>query len=130
MRTTWMVVLSCATAACSSDPTSPGDSVQECTGPVTVSVSSGTTPTFDWTPRCSLFLVLVEQGASDRWLVLSPGANGIPPPVQYGVLPPGASQEDVAIPLAAGQTYDIVLGRWTGPGPEDGTVIANQEFTP
>lgn len=130
MRKHWMVALSCALTACSSDPTSPDASLPECTGPVEVSVSSGTSPTFDWTPRCSLFLVLVEQGASDRWAVMSLGTNAITPPVHYGVQPPFASQSDPTIPLEAGQTYDVVLGRWTGPGPDDGAVIANQEFTP
>ena len=127
---TWIVALGCAMTACSSDPTSSGTSVPECTGPVTVTVSSGASPTFDWTPRCSVFLVLVEQGASDRWLVISYGSNAITPPVRYGVQPPFASQEEATIPLEAGQTYDVVLGRWTGPGPDDGTVIASEEFTP
>lgn len=77
-----------------------------------------------------MFLVLVEQGASDRWQVISRGSNAITPPVRYGVQPAFAAQRDPTIPLEGGQIYDIVLGRWTGPGGDDGTVIANVEFTP
>jgi hypothetical protein len=117
-------------AACSSDPTGPGASVPECTGAVTITVSSGTSPTFDWNPACRLFLVLVELGAGDQWLVLSEGTNAIAPPVQYGVVPAGASQQEPAIPLQAGQTYDVTLARWTGPDGDDGTLIGNQNFTP
>ncbi|HYO46177.1 MAG TPA: hypothetical protein VEY33_05755 [Gemmatimonadota bacterium] len=97
---------------------------------MTISVSSGTSPTFDWTPACSLFFVLVELGASDQWLVISEGTNAITPPVRYGVQPPFAFQRDATIPLQAGQTYDVTLARWTGPDREDGTLIGNQNFTP
>lgn len=130
MRTSWMVTLSCAMAACSSDPTSPDGSISECTGPVTITVSSGTSPTFDWAPRCRLFFVLVELGADDQWGVISEGSNAITPPLRYGVVPAFAVQRDPAIPLQAGQTYDVTLARWTGPGGDDGTVIATQNFTP
>jgi hypothetical protein len=131
MRKSWMVALCCAMAACSSGPTSPGASVPECTGPVTIAVSSGTSPTFNWTPTCRLFFVLVELGAEDLWGIISDSTNAIAPPVQYGVVPAGARQFDPAtIPLQTGQTYDVTLARWTGPGGDDGTVIANQNFTP
>ena len=128
MRTLWLLALS-AGLACS-DPAGPGTSVPECSGPVTVSVSSGTSPTFDWTPECRLFLLLVELGAGDQWLVISDGENAIEPPVRYGVVPEGAREDEAAVPLEPGQTYDVTLGRWTGPGGDDGAMIANQEFTP
>ena len=130
MRTSFIVALSCAMAACSSDPTSPGASVPECTGAVTITVSSGTSPTFNWIPTCHLFFVLVELGADDYWLVITDSTNAITPPVQYGVLPTGARQRATATPLQTGQTYDVNLARWTGPGAEDGTLIGNQNFTP
>ena len=130
MRRSSMVALCSALAACSSDPTSPSASLPECTGPVTISVSSGTSPTFDWTPACRLFLVLVEQGAADQWMVISLGMNGITPPVRYGEQPPSAAQPDPTTPLQASVTYDVTLGRWTGPGRDDGVAVGNQDFTP
>ena len=129
MRGRW-AALSVGLAACSSDPTSPGEIVPECTGPVSIEVSSGTMPTFDWTPACRLFFLIVELGADDQWLVITDGTNAIAPPVRYGVLPTGARQRDPATPLEAGQTYDVNVARWTGPGPEDGVLIGSEFFTP
>ena len=124
----WIAVV--AALACSSDPAGPDTSLPECTGPVTVEVSSGTSPTFDWSPECRLFLVLVELGATDQWIVVSEGENAIAPPVRYGVVPDGAVEQELAIPLVAGQAYDVNLFRWTGPGGEDGELIASRDFTP
>ncbi len=116
--------------ACSSDPAGPDDPIPACTGPVTIEVSGGTSPTFDWTPRCRLFFVLVESGAADQWIVLSEGTNAISPPVRYGEIPAGAIEEEPALPLESGQTYDVTVARWTGPGGDDGVAIGNQEFVP
>src|SRR5687767_13137673 len=130
MRTFQTVVLSCTIAACSSDPTSPGGPLPDCTGPVSIEVSSGTSPTFDWSPACRLFFLSVELGAEDYWLVITDSANAIAPPVRYGVLPAGARQRDPATPLESGQTYDVNVARWTGPGAEDGVLIGSEFFTP
>jgi hypothetical protein len=130
LRASSGIVWSFALTACSSDSTGPDPSIPECSGPVTIEVSAGTMPTFDWTPECRLFLVLVELGATDRWIILSEGANAIAPPVRYGVVPDGAVQQEPALPLEAGQTYDVTLARWTGPGGDDAIMIANREFTP
>ena len=129
MRGRW-AALTLGLAACSSDPTSPGGPVPECTGPVTIEVSSGTTPTFDWSPACRLFFLIVELGADDHWLVITDSTNAIAPPVRYGVLPAGARQRDPPTPLEAGRTYDVNVGRWTGPGAEDGVLIGSRIFTP
>ena len=130
MRTFRAVVLGSAIAACSSDPTSPGGPLEDCTGPVSIEVSPGTSPTFDWSPACRLFFLNVELGADDLWLVISDSTNAIAPPVRYGVLPAGARQRNPATPLESGQTYDVNLARWTGPGAEDGALIGSQVFTP
>jgi hypothetical protein len=97
---------------------------------VTIEVSSGTSPTFDWSPACRLFFLGVELGAADQWLVITDSANAIAPPVRYGVLPAGARQRDPALPLEPGQTYDVNFARWTGPGAEDGVPIGTEFFTP
>jgi hypothetical protein len=131
MRISSLVALSSPMLlACSSDSTSPGD-LPVCTGPVTIAVSSGTSPSFSWTPACRLFFVNVELGASDQWSIISDSANAIAPPVRYGVVPAGAEQSTSDVtPLEAGQTYDVNLLYWTGPDAQDGTFIGSQEFTP
>jgi hypothetical protein len=54
-------------AACSSDPTSPGGPLPDCTGPVSIEVSSGTSPTFEWSPACRLFFLYVELVGEEHW---------------------------------------------------------------
>ena len=129
MRTFRVVALSAA-LACSSDPAAPDSDLEACTGPVTVHVSAGTSPTFDWEPECRLFFINVERGAGDEWLVHSEGENAIAPPVRYGEVPSGATERAPAVPLEPGVTYDVTLAYWTGPGGDDGVLIANQEFVP
>jgi hypothetical protein len=131
MRISWLVALSCAMVlACSSDETGPSDA-PICSAPVTIAVSSGLTPSFSWTPACRLFFVNVELGATDQWSIISDGTNAISPPVLYGVVPAGAHQSSSEVtPLIAGQTYDVNLFYWTGPGAQDGTFIGSLEFTP
>lgn len=131
MRTSSLTVLSCAMLlACSSDGTNPSDA-PVCTGPVTITVSSGTSPSFSWTPACRLFFVNVELGATDQWSIISDSTNAIAPPVRYGVVPAGAQQSSSEVtPLQGGETYDVNLFYWSGPGAQDGTFIGSQDFTP
>jgi len=132
MRTSSLVAFGCAMVlGCSSDSTSPGAATPVCTGAVTIAVSSGTSPSFNWTPACRLFFVNVELGATDQWNIASDSTNAIAPPVQYGVVPAGARQLTPNVtPLQAGQTYDVNLFYWTGPGAQDGSFIGSQNFTP
>ena len=104
--------------ACGDDgPTEP-EILPECTGNVDVHVSGGTTPEFSWTPRCTLFFVLVEPvgGGAGRWEVESEGGNRIAPGVRYGEVPKGAKQFQAPAALIRGRTYEIILYRYTGPG--------------
>lgn len=132
MQTSWLIALTCVMGlACSSDATGPGAAPPVCTGAVAITVSSGTSPSFNWTPACRLFFVNVELGASDQWSIISDSTNAIAPPVQYGVVPVGASQSTLDVtPLQAGQTYDVNLLYWSGPDAQDGTFIGSQTFTP
>ncbi len=131
MRTSPLIALSCTMVLACSDSTSLGDPAAACTGPVTIAVSSGTSPSFSWTPACRLFFVNVELGASDQWSIISDSTDAITPPVQYGVVPAGAQQSSSEVtPLVPGQTYDVNLFYWTGPGAQDGTFIGSREFTP
>ena len=121
-----LVVVLLAMAGCSDGATGP-DNIEPCTvNSVTVSVSSGTTPTFTWTPACRVLMLLVEQEATDQWLLEATG-DGIAPGVRYGTVPPGATARDPAIPLQAGTTYEVILFR--GP-PESAVIIAIEEFVP
>jgi hypothetical protein len=99
---------------------------------VSIQVSAGTQPTFSWTPACRLFFLNVEPATSgeDLWLVVSRGANRIAPGVKYGVLPAAADQRELPVPLVAGNPYKVVLGRYTGPGAEDGELVGVKAFSP
>ena len=121
---TLLLVLVTACGA-SSDVTGP-ETIGPCTGNVTVSVSSGTTPTFTWTPACRVIGLLVELGASDQWFLEATG-DGIAPGVQYGIVPPGATADGPATPLVSGTTYEVILFRGA---PENAAIAAIKEFTP
>jgi len=109
---------------------STGLSGAECTGPVDVSVSAGTTPTISWTPRCRLGLVGVEAEDGDVWVITTPGRNGINAAVRYGIVPSGATSDAPAVPLIAGQPYNVFVGLHTGPDEDDGVIVGVQTFTP
>jgi hypothetical protein len=101
-------------------------------GTVDISVSTGTTPTFNWSPSVSLFLLLVELDSSgaDQWSVISDSTNAISPPVTYGVVPPGARQPHSPNALTLGVAYKVILFQWTGPGRQDGKQVGRRTFTP
>lgn len=123
------VILNCA----DDNPESPQSrpQVTVCSGPVTVIVGPGTTPTFSWSPPCSLFFILVEPEnlGADQWTVITDSTNGIIPPVTYGVVPLGATGTSAAT-LVTGMPYEVFVGRWTGPGIQDGELIGSVIFTP
>jgi hypothetical protein len=114
--------------ACSDDADPPDQTA--CTGDVTVSVSSGATPTISWAPACKAFFVLVEADAGDAWGAISEGTNAIATPVQYGVTPTGATEHTPPAILTPGAPYDVTVFRWTGPGGDDGVPIGITSFTP
>ncbi len=114
----YVVLLAC------DDSTTP-EGLPECTGQVTVTVSSGTVPTFSWTPACRLGFVIVEGDGGDMWLVESPESNEISPPVTYGVVPPGTTEIHAAEPLVAGTTYQVYVRLLPSGG-----LLGHQEFTP
>jgi len=104
----------------------------DCPSEVTISVSGGTEPTFSWTPACRLFWMNTElaDAFTDQWSIICRGSNAIEPPVQYGVVPAGATQSTAPEALVAGVLYKVAVGRFTGPGEEDGEIIGIQTFTP
>lgn len=98
-----------------------------CPATVSVSISGGTTPTFSWSPDCPVNLVLVEEGASDMWLIWGDG-NVFEPGVRYGDNHPCAVDFRYEGPLVAGVEYDVILYRYDGLG--NYTTIAIKNFRP
>jgi hypothetical protein len=82
-------------------------------------VTTGTSVKFDWTPRCAVAMILIEEDASDRWSAAPPedswtsadAANKILPPVTYGQTPAGAETGEPPATLVAGRTYELILWR-------------------
>ena len=116
-------------AGCSSDsdPAGPSVALSPCTGAINVTVSSGTTPTFTWTPACTVAYMIVEEDASDRWLLTATDrAKGIAPGVRYGTVPAGARESSPAVSLTRGQLHDVTMYN----GDSFSTLAATKQFTP
>ena len=130
LRTALLTTVALAAAGCGDDDDPAGpDDLAPCTGDVTVSVSAGTTPTFSWSPACRAYGLIVEEGASDRWLLVATGSAGIAPGVRYGTVPAGASQRgEPAVPLVAGRAYDVTVFR--GTTDDNARPAGSRDFTP
>jgi len=118
MRSPLLAILAAAATLSCSDSSAPRGCAAN-TGSVNASVTaSPTAVVFDWTPQCAVAMVLVEEDASDMWVVAAPNlsststesSNIILPPVTYGVAPSG-TDADPPQTLIAGHTYDLVLWR-------------------
>lgn len=80
-----------------------------CSGPVTLTVSAGTSPDFLWMPACGVARLVVLAPPSpdvfaDTWTIRAPEAI-IGPPVHYGRVPIGSTEDRPAEPLRSGETY-------------------------
>ena len=86
---------------CSTEPV-------DCRKGVTISVSAGTTPTFDWPGHCA-----ARSLSAGGWYITSAGLQGdnIYPPVVYGTVPRDAEEQGPAPPLEAGKTYTVEIDR-------------------
>ena len=116
-----------ALGSCSDDEPLTPNAPAACTGNVTVTVSAGTTPTFSWTPACSIVSLYVEEGANDHWAIFANGDPGFGPSVTYGMKPEGTNQTVPTTPLKAGSTYSVTLFRGPLASPQ---VSALQIFVP
>ena len=126
-RTLGFVLALTVGLGCGDDDGTGPASDRNCTDDVVISVSAGLTPTFTWAPACRVAFFLVEADASDVWFIEPTGAQGIAPGVTYGVVPAGARQEEPAIPLEAGVTYEVIVARGSG---EDLELAGIGSFTP
>jgi len=118
------------------DATGPEEQGAQCTdetGSVSVTVSQGLTPTFNWSPSCAVAMILVEEDASDMWGAASDedtwddpaAANLIRPPVAYGSAPSGTTTFGGTQPLMSGRTYEVGLWRLV---PSSSTAACQQRF--
>jgi hypothetical protein len=71
--------------------------------------------------------MIVEEGASDFWIIAADTDGGFGPGVKYGTPPAGATQSGPALTLTGGVLYDITLFRGTVASPVFST---NHVFTP
>jgi len=131
MNTRWICVVLLLVMGCKKEDSNPSGS-GSFSGTVQVSVSSGTTPTFSWTPAIKVFFVLVESDTSgaDLWGIISDSTNAIGSPVTYGVTPNGARELKSPATLTQGVAYKVILFQWTGPGRQDGIQVGRRTFTP
>ncbi len=132
MQRKYMIAL-CVVAALTicSDSTDP-ESLPVCGVGVTLTVSSGTTPTFDWNPACRVgFLIVEEIGGSDLWSIFGVNmTNAIAPGVTYGLVPEGAVQSVPALPLSPGTTYQMGIIVLEPEGQDENfEIVATATFT-
>jgi hypothetical protein len=121
-----LTILMAPLTACGGEATGPAGECTDDTRAVSVAVSTGSQPVFDWDPACSIAQLNIEEGGGLKWGIHTDAsvwndpvqANLIVPPVTYGVVPAGSEQfgpPDVPFgppePLSSGTTYEITLWR-------------------
>jgi hypothetical protein len=75
----------------------------------------GLVPDFEWAPDCdigSLHIGRRDLGQIVWWIQTSDSTNAFRQPLRYGQLPRTATIVHPAVPLQAGVTYEISIGRW------------------
>ncbi len=94
-------------------PACGGTSLPDCTGAVTVTASSGLTPSFSWNPKCQLEGLVVTGPSGVVWSIEGTSqTNSISPPVRYGSTPGGARLLVAATALTAGASYQVTVSRF------------------
>ena len=122
IRRVFLAFLVFGSVACGDDGQGPEPiACTDDTGSVEVTVTTGASVQFDWEPACAVAALIVEQEASDRWLIgtasglgtliLELSENLITPPVTYGVTPSGVDEIQPPETLVAGVTYELILWR-------------------
>jgi hypothetical protein len=124
-------LLSCAT---STEP-----SVLPCTDPsisggggILLSVGTGTTPSFSWSPVCKAYsLVVTDSVGTTMWGVISDSGSTLAPSVDYGTIPAGPhTQLQAPVALQTGKSYAVGLYRpYTG-SPTPSHVLRAVAFRP
>jgi hypothetical protein len=103
---------------------------------VTINVSAGVVPQFDWTPGCALWSLQVSSSTGSRdvtiWQTLTLVKNELRPPVTYGVHQAGAEDplHYVAPELTPGSTYQVTLFVLPTQSSVDPRIAGSRMFTP
>jgi hypothetical protein len=93
--------------------------VPECVGQLAVAASQGTAPEISWSPTCGINRLSISDvnapvgTISTTWAISSVSGSFLPP-VQYGILPTGATADAPLVALRAGRTYAVTLYRAGG----------------
>jgi len=91
---------------------------QDCPSlPLTVSVTSSTTPTFTWTPNCVAHELIVYEvrqpssgGDQPVWIIGGRTATAsVASPIVYGHVPLSMRQVTGPLPLVMGRTYRVSI---------------------
>lgn len=118
-------------AACACSSVDDANSLPQCDGPVDVFVSSGTAPTFSWTPRCQAgqVVVTVSSGFLTLWLATgTDSTNTLRPGIRYGHPPDPQALGTPA--LQVGAPYTVHVLRATGDSVAPFEAIGSADFTP
>lgn len=119
--------------ACGCSSVDDANNLPQCEGPVELSVSSGTTPTFSWTPQCREGQVIVTPTLSSGFVTLwlatgTDNTNTLRPGIRYGHPPAPAALGTP--PLQVGTPYTVHLLRATGDSITPFEAIGSADFTP
>jgi hypothetical protein len=106
---------------------------------VTITVTQGTTPRFDWQPACRAHFFDVQYedpmppdaiAGMPVWYVQSMSQTGstFGPGFQYGTLPTGGQTQTSATPLIVGQRYQARV--WREDGPQNASIAGQVVFVP
>jgi hypothetical protein len=110
----------------------PG-TLPQCQAVVTMSVSSGATPTISWAPRCRVSTVVVDPNSDffDSWVLRTAAdTNGLQPPIRYGASPNGSVTTIPPAVLQVGTQYRARVLRATGDSTFPFEAIGAAFFTP
>ena len=117
--------------ACGCSGVDDASNLPQCDGPVAVSVSSGTTPTFSWTPQCQAgqVVVTISSGFLTLWLATgTDNTNTLRPGIRYGHPPDTAALGTPPLQVGAPDTVHVL--RATGDSVAPFEAIGSADFTP
>ena len=95
-----------------------------------MSISSGVTPTFTWSPACTVDILSVYDSFVTVWSI-SNDSTKLGSPVTYGIVPAGSTQHFLFLQaLQAGVTYRVRLNNLNGSSPGGFDTIGEWAFVP
>jgi hypothetical protein len=100
-----LMILLAGSGGCG-DSTEPGS----CGDAPEIAITQGLSPRFSWAPACSVAGLSVsrDDGTQQSWEITAAG-NTIESGVDYGIVPPSATQSATAVELQPGVAYAVVI---------------------